>query len=75
MPSNMQMELIELKADSVLRMWNLMNFPHSQVRPKWLVFGDHYHVNIFQKWETLPRVMPDSSELRTDASSHFLSWK
>ena len=74
MPSNMEMELIALKANSLLKMKfdELSSLPSDR---KWLVFSDHYHENIFQKWEHLPRVMPVSSELRTDASSHFRSWK
>ena len=48
MPSNMQMELIELKANSVLivKFNKFSSFPSAS---EMIGFGDHYHVNIFQK--------------------------
>jgi len=38
-------------------------------------FGHHYLETIFQKSENFPRVLPVSSELRSDASSRIRSWK
>ena len=72
MPINMQMERIELKANSVLKMKfaELCSLPSAS---EMIGFWRSLPCEHFPKMRKLPRVMLASSELRTDASSYFLS--
>ena len=70
----MRMEFIELKENSLweVKFDELSSLPTTS---EMIGFGHHYLETIFQKSENFPRVLPVSSELRSDASSRIRSWK
>jgi len=74
MPSNMQMSLIELKANSVFKMkfYELHSFPRAS---EIIGFWRSLSCENFPDMRKFAQSHPASSELRRDASCHFRPWK